>query len=100
MGAGKHTLYLNLLSKGKFTITSNLSLEIGKYYEVKLSDDSTKICKCSQYIDNLPVFKTIDNRFLYYDGCKNEFPNRYKDFKEIEDQTKYRREDILSNLLG
>lgn len=91
-----------MLKKRKFNVTNNLVVKVGDYYNVKLSDNSNQICKLSQFIDNLPVFKTIDNRFLYYDGGKNEYPNRYKDFKGIENENQiiYKREDILSNLLG
>jgi len=74
-------------------------LKLNNYYEVILSDKSTQICKLIQFIDDQPVFRTINNRYLYYDGGLNEYPNRYKDFREIEDQTIHKREDILSNLL-
>jgi len=80
-------------------IHNNLLLKVGNYYEVILSDKSTQICKLIQFIDDQPVFRTINNRYLYYDGGLNEYPNRYKDFREIEDQTIHKREDILSNLL-
>jgi hypothetical protein len=74
-------------------------LKLNNYYEVILSDKSTQICKFIQIIDDLPVFKTINNRYLYYDGGLNQFPNRYIGWKEIEHQTIHKREDILSNLL-
>ena len=75
-------------------------LKLNNYYEVILSDKSTQICKFIQIIDDLPVFRTINNRFLYYDGGLNQFPNRYIGWKEVKDQTQYKREDILSNLLS
>jgi hypothetical protein len=74
-------------------------LKLNDYYEVILSDNSTQICKFIQIIDDLPIFKTINNRFLYYDGGKNEFNNRYMGWKSVKDQTQYKREDILSNLI-
>lgn len=76
------------------------SSKVGDYYNVLLSDRSSEVCKLSGFIDNLPVFKTVDNRFLYFDGGKGEFPNRYMNYTEVENKTMYRRDDILTSLLS
>lgn len=80
--------------------TLSKTSKVGDYYNVHLSDESVRVCKLCEFIDNLPVFKTIDNRFLYFDGGKGEFPNRYMGYTEVGNKTMYRRDDILTNLLN
>jgi len=82
------------------SLSTEVKSVVGDYYNVYLSDDTIEVCKLCEFIDGLPVFKTVNNRFLYFDGGKDEFPNRYMNYTEVVNKTMYKRDDILTTLLN
>lgn len=72
--------------------------KVGEVYTVSLSDGTTETCKLCDIIDKIPVFKTTNNRFLYFDDGENEFPNRYRDYSDVVDKME-KRDYILTDIL-